>query len=112
MDTPDPLTLDDIATLREIGPTRYMQRVIALFTSGRATPQQWAAATAALTLCYPGRPRTIDEDLARLQRRHATQALWLLMASAVCRASESAEGAVVAGIDQAVLDSWSDPRED
>ena len=41
--TTNELTLAEVEQLQDLGPTTYQQRVIALFTSGRATPAQWPA---------------------------------------------------------------------
>ncbi len=44
----DYLTLDDLIRLRYLGPAGYLAAVIALFTSGRATPAHWQALAAAV----------------------------------------------------------------
>ncbi len=39
----DHLTLHDLIRFRYLGPAAYMAEVLALFTSGRATPAHWQA---------------------------------------------------------------------
>lgn len=98
----DDLTLDEIAQLRTLGPTRYKQGVISLFASGAATPAQWDALATILRRAYWwAQGRVVTAVLFR--ERCASTHEWIVMSQIVLEWSESRSGAPCAPIDRAVL---------
>ena len=95
------LTLEEIADVCELPTATYCQRVIALFTSGRATEAQRQALEDAVHAVIPS-PYGLHL-LREVQQQTATPQHWCTVAEAVRTISDSAEGALVACIDRAVL---------
>jgi hypothetical protein len=98
----DDLTLDEIAQLRSLDPTRYKQGVISLFASGEATAAQWdALATILRDARWWSQGRVMTATLFR--ERCTSTHEWVVMSQLVMNWSESSSGACCAPIDRGVL---------
>lgn len=98
------LTLDEIAVLMcDVAPETYLQQVISLFISGRATEEHWHALDEAAHAVIPS-PYGLHL-LQGARRQTASLQHWGTLAEAVLTVSESGEGATVSCIDKAVLEA-------